>query len=385
MGAAIAGTAVSRAEVEARLKDTDLVRVGRGLKAALGVLDARLQRRRITRYEYERLSALLSGTADWSGFRQADLVIEAVFEDLEVKRRVVAEIEAAVAGEAVIATNTSTIPISRIAEGMRRPERFVGMHFFSPVERMPLLEVIPSATTDPSTVATAVRFGRRMGKTVIVVADRPGFWVNRLLAPYLNEAGHLLEEGVPVEAIDRAMTAFGFPVGPMTLLDEVGLDVAVKAAGVMAEAFGARLQPIGAVQRLVDDGRLGRKAGRGVFRYRAGKKMGVDPAVYRLLGVTPQSGHDPALLQQRMAYRMLNEAVLAVAEGVVRSPRDGDIGAVYGFGFPPFRGGPLRMVDALGAERVVRALEELAQGFGDRFAPCDPLVERARSGERFYH
>ncbi|TFG89724.1 MAG: fatty acid oxidation complex subunit alpha FadJ, partial [Gemmatimonadales bacterium] len=238
MGAGIAGTAVSSAGVDARLKDTELPRVGKGLKAATDILSGRLKRRRITRFEFERLSALLSGGTDSASFARADLVVEAVFEDLEVKRQVLADTEAATRPETIFATNTSTIPIADIAAHASRPDRVLGMHFFSPVDRMPLLEIIPTAKTSPETIVTAVHFGRRMGKTVIVVGDRPGFWVNRILMPYLNEAGYALAEGVPMEVLDRVMTRFGFPVGPVTLLDEVGLDVGAKAAGVMHAAFG---------------------------------------------------------------------------------------------------------------------------------------------------
>ncbi|HET8622569.1 MAG TPA: 3-hydroxyacyl-CoA dehydrogenase NAD-binding domain-containing protein, partial [Gemmatimonadales bacterium] len=243
MGSAIAGVAALNAEVEARLKDAELARVGRGIKAATAILDDRLKRRRLSRPQHQRLTALLSGSADYSGFTRADLVIEAVFEDLVVKRNVVQEVEAEVAPDAIVATNTSTIPIRQIAEGARHADRVIGMHFFSPVEKMPLLEVIPHDGTSAETIVTAVRFGRKLGKTVIVVRDRPGFWVNRILSPYLNEAGILIEEGVPIEVIDGAMTKFGFPVGPVALLDEVGLDVAQKAAKVMHDAFGERLTP----------------------------------------------------------------------------------------------------------------------------------------------
>ncbi len=384
MGAGIAGTAVSQAEVEARLKDADLPRVGRGIKAATGILDARLKRRRLTRHQHQRLAALVSGAGDYTGFARAELVIEAVFEDLAVKRAVVAELEQVLPPEAVIATNTSTIPIGRIAEGARHPDRVLGMHFFSPVERMPLLEVIPGAATAPTAIATAVRFGRRMGKTVIVVADRPGFWVNRILAPYMNEAGLLLEEGTPIEVVDRAMTRFGFPVGPATLLDEVGLDVAEKAGGVMHAAYGERLKPSGLVAALVADGRLGRKNGRGLFSYRNGKRGGVDETVYALAGITPLAGTDVEAVQRRLAYLMLNEAAMALAEGVVRSPRDGDIGAVFGIGYPPFRGGPLRTIDALGAAEVVRTLEGLTRDYGERFTPAPALVDLARANGHYY-
>jgi 3-hydroxyacyl-CoA dehydrogenase / enoyl-CoA hydratase / 3-hydroxybutyryl-CoA epimerase len=384
MGAAIAGTAVLNAEVEARLKDSELPRVGKGLKAALGILDERLKRRRLTRPQHERLAGLLSGTADYSGFTRLDLVIEAVFEDLAVKRRVLAEVEAEIPPEAIFASNTSTIPIRDIAAGARRPGRVVGMHFFSPVERMPLLEVIPAERTDPSTIASAVRFGRAMGKTVIVVRDHPGFWVNRILSPYLNEAGVLVEEGAPIELIDSAMTRWGFPVGPVTLLDEVGLDVAQKAASVMHGAFGERLTPSSVVGRMLDDNRLGRKNARGFYVYHEGHKTGVDERVYRVLGVKPREGSKLEAVQQRLVYLMLNEAALAYAEGVVRSARDGDIGAIFGIGFPPFRGGPLRFIDDVGVGQVVDTLRRLQTEHGARFAPAPVLLEMARKGERFH-
>jgi len=384
MGAAIAGTAVLNAEVEARLKDAELPRVGKGLKAALRILDERLKRRRLTRPQHQRLAGLLSGTGDYSGFTRVDLVIEAVFEDLAIKRRVLAEVEAEIHPEAIFATNTSTIPIRDIAAGARRPGRVIGMHFFSPVERMPLLEVIPAERTDPSTIASVVRFGRALGKTVIVVRDHPGFWVNRILSPYLNEAGVLIEEGAPIELIDSAMTRWGFPVGPVTLLDEVGLDVAQKAAKVMHGAFGERLTPSTVIGRMLDDNRLGRKNARGFYVYHESHKTGVDERVYRVLGVKPLEGFKVEAVQQRLVYLMLNEAALAYGEGVVRSPRDGDIGAIFGFGFPPFRGGPLRLIDDVGVGQVVDTLSRLQAEYGARFAPAPVLQQMATNGERFH-
>jgi 3-hydroxyacyl-CoA dehydrogenase/enoyl-CoA hydratase/3-hydroxybutyryl-CoA epimerase len=384
MGSAIAGVAALNANVEARLKDAELVRVGRGLRAATAILDERLKRRRITRPEHQRLVALLSGSTDYSGFTRADLVIEAVFEELGVKRTVVAELEAEVAPDAIIATNTSTIPISRIADGARHPERIIGMHFFSPVEKMPLLEVIPHESTSPSAIVTAVRFGRKLGKTVIVVRDHPGFWVNRILSPYLNEAGIMVEEGVPIDLIDRTMTKFGFPVGPIALMDEVGLDVAQKAAKVMHEAFGDRLKPSLALERMIADDRMGRKNQRGFYAYSGGHKSGVDERVYRLLGIRPLDGFDAADIERRLVHIMLNEAAMACGEDVVRSARDGDIGALFGIGFPPFRGGPLRMIDDLSATLVVDTLRQLADAHGPRFTPAPALVARAATGNRYY-
>ena len=311
-------------------------------------------------------------------------MVEAVFEDLGVKQQVLREVEAVTPASAIFASNTSTIPIGQIAAAARRPERVIGMHFFSPVSRMPLLEVIPAASTAPEVISTAVAFGRRMGKTAIVVRDSPGFWINRILAPYMNEAGHLLGEGVAIDELDRLMVAWGFPVGPITLLDEVGLDVADKASGVLHAAFGDRLAAAPAFAKLVADGRLGRKAGRGFYRYAGGIKKGVDAAVYDLLGVHPNGGSRAAEIIQRLVLVMLNEASRAFGEGVVRSPRDGDIAAFFGFGFPPFRGGPLRHADDLGAARLVGELERLAERHGARFAPSEVLQDLARTGAKFY-
>lgn len=384
MGAGIAGTAVSAANVDARLRDTDLSRVGKGLKSATDILTGRLKRRRITRPEYERLTARLSGGNDYAGFQHADIVVEAVFEDLEVKRTVLAETERATPATTIFATNTSTIPIEEIATAATRPGQVLGMHFFSPVDRMPLVEVIPTSRTTPDTIATTVQFGRRMGKTVIVVKDSPGFWVNRILTPYLNEAGYLLGEGNPMEVIDAVMTRFGFPVGPITLLDEVGLDVAAKASTVMHHAFGARLEPSPLIATMLEDKRLGRKNGRGFYLYPKGQKSGPDETVYDLLKLRPKKSDAVDVLRQRLVYSMLNEAAMAAGEGVVRSARDGDVGAIFGIGYPPFRGGPLHYIDHLGAPAVVVTLRQLEAKHGVRFTPAPSLVAMADAGGRFY-
>jgi 3-hydroxyacyl-CoA dehydrogenase/enoyl-CoA hydratase/3-hydroxybutyryl-CoA epimerase len=384
MGSGIASVAAVQAGVPVRMRDADLPRVAKGLRSVADALEERVRRRSATRLEAARQFVLVSGGTDYAGFRRADLVIEAVFEDVAVKQAVLREVEAATRPECVIASNTSTIPIGRIAEASGRPERIVGMHFFSPVHRMPLLEVIAAARTAPRTVVTAVAFGRRLGKTVIVVRDRPGFFVNRILLPYLNEACRLVTEGVPIEPIDRAMVEWGFPVGPITLMDEIGLDVAHHAGTVMHDALGERLAPAFDLGALVAGGRLGRKSGRGFLRYREGKKLGPDPTVYEAIGVTPGVAPPATEIAERMAYAMLNEAVLALEEEVVRSPRDGDVGALFGIGFPAFRGGPFRALDAAGPAGAVEILERLTTKYGDRFAPAPLLADLARQGGRFH-
>ena len=384
MGSGIAAIAADQAGVTVRMKDADLPRVAMGIKAVADVIGENVKRRRYHRREGARRLALVSGGTDFAGFRRADLVIEAVFEDLEVKQAVLREVEAVAKPECVFASNTSTIPIGRIAAASRHPETVVGMHFFSPVHRMPLLEVIAAERTANQTVVTAAAFGRRLGKTVIVVRDRPGFFINRILAPYMNETGYLLTEGTPIEALDAAMTRWGFPVGPVTLLDEVGLDVAAKAGHVMVEAFGERLKPGIRLDALVQAGRLGRKNGRGFLLYQGGRKSGVDESAYEVLGIAKGSGPGEPAIIERLTLVMLNEAACALEEGVLRQPRDGDIGAIFGFGYPPFRGGPFRTLDAMGVAYAVQSLERLATRFGPRFTPAASLVDMARRAARFY-
>lgn len=384
MGAGIAGVAVQRGSL-VRLKDASLERVAAGVRAVREMVGERLRRRQITRVQRDDMLSALGPTVDYRGFADVDLVIEAVFEDLEVKHRVLREVEEA-SPQAIFASNTSTIPLRDIAAGSRRPARVIGMHFFSPVHKMPLLEVIVTPETDGDTVATAVAYGKQLGKTVIVVNDGAGFYVNRILAPYLNEAGRLIDEGARVEDVDRALTAFGFPVGPITLLDEVGLDIAGKSGPILAAAFGARMQPSATLTAVLGSGRLGRKTRRGFYRYdEQGKRDGVDDTLYALTPNGPaRLAVDPTVVQQRTVLPLLNEAVRCLEEGIIRSPRDGDIGAVFGIGFPPFRGGPFRYIDQVGAAEVAAQLDALEQQHPGRFAPTALLRDMANRGERFH-
>jgi 3-hydroxyacyl-CoA dehydrogenase/enoyl-CoA hydratase/3-hydroxybutyryl-CoA epimerase len=385
MGAGIASVAVQQG-TPVRLKDTDTTRIARGIAAVSAVLREQLKRKRITKLEYEDQLLLAGGTTDYSGFQKATLVIEAVFEDLSLKQRVLGEVEPLLASNAIYASNTSTIPIARIAEASARPARVLGMHFFSPVHRMPLLEVIAAPATDKESVVTAVAYGKELGKTVIVVNDSPGFYTTRTLAAYLNEAGKLLDEGASIEAIDKALVDFGFPVGPITLIDEVGIDVGGKVGQVMFDAFGARVTPAESLRRVVESGRTGRKGKSGFYKYDVnGAKGDVDPSVYELVPHGPSRREvEASEIQQRCVLAMVNEAARCLEEGVLRSSRDGDVGAVFGIGFPPFRGGPFRYVDTVGAGTIVDQLEALDIRFPARFTPAGVLVEKARSHGRFY-
>ena len=385
MGAGIASVA-SPAGTIVRLKDADVARVAKGLAAVRDVMREKLVKKQVTRPQFDDLLLRVSGTTDYTGFGNADLVIEAVFEDLLVKQQVLREIEGVVPVRTIIASNTSTIPIGRIASASARPERVLGMHFFSPVHKMPLLEIITHPGNDPQVVVSAVAYGRKLGKTVIVVRDGPGFYANRILSPYVNAAGLLLDEGVGIDAIDDALVKFGFPVGPITLVDEVGLDVATKAGAIVAEAFGARMAPNESMQRVIRAGRLGRKGKTGFYEYDDdGRKGGVDSSVYELLPTgRKRTAQTPDRIVQRCVYAMLNEAVLCLEDGILRSPRDGDIGAAFGIGFPPFRGGPFRFIDRLGAAAVVATLDALERDFPGRYSAATSLRTMAANGERFY-
>ncbi len=386
MGAGIAAVTAD-AGIAVRLRDKDDAALGRGLRQIAGIFDERVKRRRLTPAEREEKMALVAATTDWSGFKTCDVVVEAVFEDLKLKQDTLRDAEREAPG-ALFASNTSSIPIGRIAEPAARPEGVVGMHFFSPVDKMPLLEVVRAPRTSPQAVATAVALGKRIGKTVIVVNDGVGFYTSRILAPYMNEASWLLLEGAAVEDIDAALVDFGFPVGPMQLLDEVGIDVGGKVAHIMSEAFGERMKPPEGFEKVAEGGRLGRKAKKGFYLYGDEKEKGhkeVDRSVYDLLpGGQKRNSPPREEIAERCVLQMVNEAAHCLGEKILRSARDGDVGAVFGLGWPPFRGGPFRYADSLGPQQVVQRLSAYRDRFGARFTPAPLLVELTRSGGKFF-
>lgn len=387
MGAGIAYASLARAGAAVRLKDINDKNVSRGLKHIRDDLDGRVKRRSITPLERDQVLGRLTGTLNYSGFKTCDVVVEAVFEDLDLKRQMVEEVERHAGEQAIFASNTSALPITGIAKHSRRPETIIGMHYFSPVEKMPLLEVVVTDRTAPWVTATCVQLGKRQGKTVIVVRDGPGFYTSRILGPYINEATYLLAEGVSIDFIDGTLLDFGYPVGPMALLDEVGIDVGQKVSHTLSEAFGERMSPAPAMDKLIADERLGRKNRRGLYRYgddKRGAGKQVDASVYELLGVSGKRRPAAGETAERCVLQMVNEAAHCLGEGIIQSARDGDVGAVLGLGFPPFRGGPFRYVDNVGAAHVVERLRDLAGRLGDRFAPAPLLVEHAESGRPFH-
>jgi len=389
MGGGIASVTALKAGLPVRIKDIQLSGINHALQYSWALLTKKVTRRQMKPAERQQQLARISGGTDYQGFRQCDVVIEAVFEDLALKQQMVAEIEQHCQPCTIFASNTSSLPIGDIAAQAQRPENIIGLHYFSPVDKMPLAEVIPHKGTSAETVATTLQLAQRQGKTAVVVADRPGFYVNRILAPYINEALRCLLEGEPVAHIDRALIRQGFPVGPLQLLDEVGIDVGSKISPLLEQAYGSRFAaPQAAVDTILADGRKGRKNRKGFYDY--GKRhflpgaRKADKSLYALLAITPQARQSEQQIAERCLMMMLNEAARCLDENVIRSARDGDIAAVFGIGFPPFLGGPFRYMDQYGSSAIVQKLTALMQQYGDRFAPCEALMKRAEQGGRFY-
>jgi enoyl-CoA hydratase/long-chain 3-hydroxyacyl-CoA dehydrogenase len=438
LGAGLMGSGIAAVSLNAGhrviLKDLTVDAVARGLGNIHSIFASRVKRRSMTQVAMDTtvskvvtLSDADSAEVAAAHLSRTDVVIEAVFESLDLKRSLISELDKVLPPHAVIATNTSALPIADIATAAKDPSRVVGMHYFSPVDKMPLLEVVTHATTSPAAASAAVSVGLAQGKTVIVVKDGPGFYTTRILSPFMGEAAALMTAGVPVPAIDAALRSFGFPVGPMTLLDEVGIDVAAKIAKYLSSVFGERMGGADAslMDAFVAQGFLGRKSGKGVFLYDAGSSSGGGgpmsaviggvtgavrsvlvavgavkkpargkPVNERLVEIVKQSS--PAYsaeggakitakeMQERLVLRMVNEAAMCLEEGILASPVDGDIGAIFGLGFPPHLGGPFRYIDALGAPKIVEMLRKYEAVHGVRFAPAKILVEHAEKNKKFH-
>ncbi len=385
MGAGIATVSIEKANASVRLKDIR----DEGLLSAYNYVNKfyqqRIKRRILSPEQAKKKMNQLTSSLDYTGFGQCDLIIEAVFEDTDLKHQMVDDIESLGNEDTVFASNTSSIPITEIAEKAERPENILGMHYFSPVEKMPLLEIIKHESTSEQALATAVDFGRKQGKTVIVVNDGAGFYVNRILAPYLNAALELGMKGVAFDKIDKALVNFGFPVGPIKLLDEVGLDVGSKIQPILETAFGERMESIGVQQTLLDNKRLGKKVSKGFYRYDDPKKSKeIDPTIYDDLNIRDSIDLPEKEIVELCVYRMLNEAALCLDDKIIYSVRDGDIGAIFGIGFPPFLGGPFSYMDTLGISYVVDKLKEMEKEHGIKYTPAPSLVAMAEKEQSFY-
>jgi len=329
----------------------------------------------------------VSGQLTYNDFDNADIVIEAVLERMDLKKRIIADIEKHCKDEVIIATNTSSLSVTEMASHATKPEMVIGMHYFSPVPKMPLLEIVKTDKTADAVIASCYEFGLKQGKTCIVVKDSPGFYVNRILGPYMNESLLLLDEGVAIEAIDKAMKKKGFPVGPITLFDQVGLDIAAHVVDssrkIVADRNGFEISD--SVIKMFEAGRLGRKNGKGFYKYdEKGKKQAPDTSAYQFFKGKGSTSMDMETIQNRCLYLMFNEAVLCLEEGIIANPTDGDLGAVFGTGFLPFTGGPFRYMDQLGINNVVATMNDLASKYGEKFKPAKSLVEMATKGAQFH-
>ena len=379
MGGGIAQLFASKG-IDIRVKDINYNAVTMAYRQAKDVLKKQLKRRRITKFEYLQILHRISGTVDFSGFKHTDVVVEAIIEDLEIKKSTLSELEKHIKDDTIVATNTSSLLVDDMAAAIKKKKRFVGMHFFNPVHKMPLVEVVRGKHSSDEAVASIFKLALRLGKTPIVVNDGPGFLVNRLLLPYMVEAVSLLEEGHSIKEIDKAMLDFGMPMGPIELFDEVGIDVAYKVAKILQNTMSDRMAESDILEKMVEAKRLGKKNGVGFYRYEDKKKVD-DPTVSSFIKIKNRTVLSGEELTQRMIYPMVNEAARCLDEGIALRPRDVDMGMIFGTGFAPFRGGLLKYADKEGIEKIVKQLGEFEKKYGSRFKPSKALTGK----KKFYN
>ena len=386
MGAGIAYVSAN-AGIEVVLIDSTQEAADRGKSYSTGLLDKGISRRKVTEEKKAEVLGRITATTDYAALEGCDLIVEAVFEDPAVKAGVTAKAEAVIPADAIFATNTSTLPISDLAKASTRPEQFIGIHFFSPVDKMALVEIIRGQQTGDRAVAKALDFVRQIRKTPIVVNDARFFYANRCIIPYINEGIRMVGEGVNPTLVENAAKLMGMPLGPLQLVDETSIDLGANIAKATRAAMGDAYadQDVDAVIfKLADEGRMGRKAKAGFYDYdEAGKRQDLWSG---LSGNWPRAEDQPELteVQHRLMFVQALEAVRALEQGVLTDIREGDVGAILGWGFAPWTGGPFGWLDMLGAERVVELADKLAAEHGDRFAPPALLRDMAARGESFY-
>ena len=387
VGAGIMGGGIAQLlsfyDIPSRVKDINYEALKSALKTAKSLFDYTLKKRLLRQHQVDYKMGLISSTTTYKGFENADLVIEAVVEDLNVKKKVFTQLSEVVSATTVLTSNTSSLPIINMAEATNSPDRVAGLHFFNPVHRMPLVEVIKSPKTSSQTLATVIAFARRIGKTVIVVNDVPGFLINRILLSYLNESGFLFEEGMRIEHIDKIAKDFGMPMGPIELIDEIGIDVGYKVAKILEESYGSRMHVASILGQVKEKGIFGKKTGRGFYIHEKKSKR-PNPDIYNLIPPAGRKISDDEALK-RMVYIMINEAARCLEEKVVDRPETIDIGMIMGTGFPPFRAGLLRYADSVGIEIIVNDLSRFErQPNGLRFKPCNYLINMSKERRGFY-
>jgi len=371
--------------IPVRVKEVQYKLAVQAFSSALSIYGVLKKKRKITSDGIKRKIHLLSITTDNTGFKQADIVVEAATENLEVKKKIFQEMEQAVSEKTILATNTSSIVMSKMTPTLKYPERFIGMHFFNPPNRMPLVEIIPSPKTSEEVIARVCALCKEMKKTPIVVKDCAGFLVNRIFAAAANEACFLLQEGIPMTVIDKAMKEFGMPMGPFVLADEVGNDVAYKVFNILEEAYGSRMALPEIVKLVYENGLYGKKIGKGYYLHTKNKRV-QNPEIDKLLkGINYPHAHiNPEEISERIVFAMINESARCLEESVVKSPIHLDVALTYGMGFPPFRGGLLAFADEVGIEEINKKLESFAVCYGERLLPCNKLLEMEKQGTHFY-
>ncbi|MCH2174419.1 MAG: 3-hydroxyacyl-CoA dehydrogenase NAD-binding domain-containing protein [Lentisphaeria bacterium] len=376
MGAGIAGVSV-QSQIHVRICDLNWEALAKSRGLVTNVLNKACKTRRITKEMFELFRYQTTYTTNHDGFQKMDLLIEAIVEDLGVKSKVLTDLENKISPDTILATNTSTISIDELAKNLKRPENFLGIHFFNPVIKMPLVEIIAGKDTSPAVIETAINYTRKIGKTPVVVNNCPGFLVNRILLPYLNEAVYLLEEGFEIKDIDEAMLSFGMPMGPLRLLDEVGLDVAYHAGQILEDHYGLRMAMAPSLQKLyLDLGLLGKKGGKGFYNHSSRKPV-PNSAIYSYLqpseGNQMRPGKLPSkiYLQHRLMLVMLNEAGRCLKENIVSDEDMIDIAMIMGTGFPAFRGGLMTYGRDLGNERIKSFTQQFYESIGIRYKLSD--------------
>lgn len=391
IGAGVMGTGIaqwlSARQLPVILRDISAEQVAKGMAGIARLYQDGAKRHVFTSGEARAGLDRIYPAATEVPLRQVDLVIEAAVEELDLKKKIFQRLAELAGDDTILATNTSALPISELAASTRRPERVLGLHFFNPVHRMQLVEIVAARQTAPEVLQRALSFVQQIGKLPVIVKDSPGFLVNRILMPYLVEAGNLFTAGASVRDLDEAMLDFGMPMGPMRLLDEVGIDVALHVAQTVATQYKDRMRVPEALRKMAQAGLLGRKTGRGFYLHPKGKEPRPNPQIREDAGADDQSPtrNVPTTdLQQRMVLLMVNEAARCLEEQIVTDPADVDFAMIMGTGFAPFRGGPLRYADSLGAEKVAGAMEHLVNTGAAHFKPCALLRSMAASGEKFY-
>lgn len=379
MGAGIAQWLSARG-LRVILRDVDAQRVAAGMATITKLYNDSVKRRVFTQVEARAALERISPAPMEVPLKQTDIVIEAAVEKMEIKKTIFRRLDELVRDDAILATNTSALSIAELASATRHPERVIGVHFFNPVHRMQLVEVIVGRATAPEVTQRALKFVQRIGKLPVLVKDSPGFLVNRILLPYMIEAGALFEVGVSVEEIDAAMVDFGMPMGPLRLIDEVGVDISEDVAATLSGAFPERMRVPSILRRMIEAGLLGRKTGKGFYVHRKGAEPSVNPAANALRTGSLRISREE--LQQRMALLMVNEAARCLQEEIVESPADVDFAMVMGTGWAPFRGGPLRYADSLGTLAVAAQLTHFAQAGYPHYEPCSLL--KTKDGKPFY-